>query len=161
MSGKFMNVKRIIIPTLTMIIITSQLMGCASVSQDEALNLLRQGDQIEIEIATPKDTVKEEKDTLPWEQLASLSTYSAFRSTFDTALGVVPTSDSSKNGIFHAFNTICRFQHKDAAHIFTSKSFRCKGNLYLITRYDRSMDNCRRIVFCIFPDQRIFYNRFS
>ena len=101
MSGKFMNVKRIIIPTLTMIIITSQLMGCASVSQDEALNLLRQGDQIEIEIATPKDTVKEEKDTLPWEQLASLSTYSAFRSTFDTALGVVPTSDSSKNGIVY------------------------------------------------------------
>ena len=101
MSGKFMNVKRIIIPTLTMIIITSQLMGCASVSQDEALNLLRQGDQIEIEIATPKDTVKEEKDTLPWEQLASLSTYSAFRSAFDTALGVVPTSDSSKNGIVY------------------------------------------------------------
>ena len=99
MSGKFMNVKRIIIPTLTMIIITSQLMGCASVSQDEALNLLRQGDQIEI--ATPKDTVKEEKDTLPWEQLASLSTYSAFRSAFDTALGVVPTSDSSKNGIVY------------------------------------------------------------
>ena len=101
MSGKFMNVKRIIIPTLTMIIITSQLMGCASVSQDEALNLLRQGDQIEIEIATPKDTVKEEKDTLPWEQLASLSTHSAFRSAFDTALGVVPTSDSSKNGIVY------------------------------------------------------------
>ena len=101
MSGKFMNVKRIIIPTLTMIIITSQLMGCASVSQDEALNLLRQGDQIEIEIATPKDTVEAEKDTLPWEQLASLSTYSAFRSAFDTALGVVPTSDSSKNGIVY------------------------------------------------------------
>ena len=101
MSGKFMNVKRIIIPTLTMIIITSQLMGCASVSQDEALNLLRQGDQIEIEIATPIDTVVAEKDTLPWEQLASLSTYSAFRSAFDTALGVVPTSDSSKNGIVY------------------------------------------------------------
>lgn len=101
MSGKFMNVKRIIIPTLTMIIITSQLMGCASVSQDEALNLLRQGDQIEIEIATPIDTVEAEKDTLPWEQLASLSTYSAFRSAFDTALGVVPTSDSSKNGIVY------------------------------------------------------------
>ena len=74
MSGKFMNVKRIIIPTLTMIIITSQLMGCASVSQDEALNLLRQGDQIEIEIATPKDTVKEEKDTLKVrEELLKLS----------------------------------------------------------------------------------------
>ena len=101
MSGKFMNIKRIVIPTLTMIIITSQLMGCASVSQDEALNLLRQGDQIEIEIATPIDTCKAEKDTLAWEQLASLSTYSAFRSAFDTALGVVPTSDSSKNGIVY------------------------------------------------------------
>lgn len=84
-----------------MIIITSQLMGCASVSQDEALNLLRQGDQIEIEIATPKDTCEAEKDTLAWEQLASLSTYSTFRSAFDTALGVVPTSDSSKNGIVY------------------------------------------------------------
>ena len=82
-----MNVKRIIIPTLTMIIITSQLMGCASVSQDEALNLLRQGDQIEIEIATPKDTVKEEKDTLPWDKLASLSPYSAFLTDLFQLLG--------------------------------------------------------------------------
>ena len=33
MSGKFMSVKRVIVPTITMLIIASQLMGCSSVSQ--------------------------------------------------------------------------------------------------------------------------------
>lgn len=35
MSGKFMRVKRFIIPTLTAVIIASQLMGCAAMTQSE------------------------------------------------------------------------------------------------------------------------------
>ena len=53
MSGKFMRIKRLIVPTLTMVIIASQLMGCAATSQSELLKMLDTGQQIEIEIATP------------------------------------------------------------------------------------------------------------
>lgn len=37
MSGRFMTIKRIVIPTITMVIIASQLMGCAAVTQSELL----------------------------------------------------------------------------------------------------------------------------
>ena len=49
MSGRFMTIKRIVIPTITMVIIASQLMGCAAVSQSELLQMINQGDAIEIE----------------------------------------------------------------------------------------------------------------
>ena len=50
MSGKFMRVKRFIIPTLTAVIIASQLMGCAAMTQSELLQAINNGDQIEIEV---------------------------------------------------------------------------------------------------------------
>ena len=46
MSGKFMRVKRFIIPTLTAVIIASQLMGCAAMTQSELLQAINNGDQI-------------------------------------------------------------------------------------------------------------------
>ena len=45
MSGKFMSVKRVIVPTITMLIIASQLMGCSSVSQSEMLQMINHKDR--------------------------------------------------------------------------------------------------------------------
>ena len=70
-------------------------------------------------------------------------------------------SDCCQNCIFHTFDTICRFQHKNTAHIFTAKSFWCNGDFHFITRNNFCMQNCRCIIFCIFTDQRIFYHGFS
>jgi len=69
--------------------------------------------------------------------------------------------DCCQNCIFHTFNAVCRFQHKNAAHIFTAEPFRCNSNFYFIARNNFCMKNCRCVVFCVFTDQRIFYNRFS
>ncbi len=79
MSGKFMRIKRLIVPTLTMVIIASQLMGCAATSQSELLKMLDTGQQIEIEIATPISEEQGEEKTLDWIQLDQLATYDTFK----------------------------------------------------------------------------------
>ena len=100
MSGKFMDVKRIIIPTLTLVIIASQLMGCAATSKSELLTLLEQGDQIEIEIASPINQEQGEEQTLDWIQLDQLQTVPELRKQLDDIFKIVPVADT-KNGVFY------------------------------------------------------------
>ena len=96
-----MNVKRIIIPTLTMIIIASQLLGCASVSKSELLTMLEQGDQIEIEIASPRAEAEQgEATSILWEHLALLDTNTELRKAWDDLLGITMT-DTGKNGMLY------------------------------------------------------------
>lgn len=101
MSGKFMKVKKIIIPTLTMIIIASQLMGCAAATQSELLQMINQGDQIEIEVASPlAEEEQGEESSILWEELASLTTNPDLRSEWDNILGIMNT-DTGKNGVLY------------------------------------------------------------
>lgn len=102
MSGKFMKVKKIIIPTITLVLIASQLMGCAAASQDELLSMIDAGDSIEIEVATPAFAEAEqgEESSLLWEQLALLSTNPAMRKAWDSTLGITNT-DTGKNGMLY------------------------------------------------------------
>lgn len=102
MSGKFMKVKRIIIPTITLVLIASQLMGCAAASQDELLSMIDAGDSIEIEVAAPAFAEAEqgEESSLLWEQLALLTTNPAMRKAWDSTLGITNT-DTGKNGMLY------------------------------------------------------------
>lgn len=100
MNIRFMNVRKIIIPTITMVIIASQLMGCAAASQSELLQMINQGDAIEIEIATPKNQEQGEESALEWEQLALLTTNPDLRKSWDDALNITPT-DAGKNGVLY------------------------------------------------------------
>lgn len=100
MSGKFMSIKRIIIPTITMVIIASQLMGCAAASQSELLQMINQGDAIEIEIATPKNQEQGEESAIDWEELALLTTNPDLRKSWDDILNITPT-DTGKNGVLY------------------------------------------------------------
>lgn len=100
MSGKFMSIKRIIIPTITMVIIASQLMGCAAASQSELLQMINQGDAIEIEIATPKNQEQGEESAIDWEELALLTTNPDLRKSWDSLLNITAT-DTGKNGILY------------------------------------------------------------
>ena len=99
MSGKFMRVKRLILPTLTMVIIASQLMGCAATSQSELLKMLNEGQQIEIEIAVPTFAEQGEEQAISWTQLDQLTTYSDFRSQMDDLMKISPFGEGSKTGI--------------------------------------------------------------
>lgn len=94
-----MRIKKIIVPTITMVIIASQLMGCAAASQSELLQMINQGDAIEIEVATPINEEQGEESSL-WEQLALLTTNPDLRKSWDDTLNITPT-DTGKNGILY------------------------------------------------------------
>lgn len=100
MSGKFMSVKKIVIPTLTLAIIASQLMGCAALSKSELLTLLEQGDNIEIEVATPINQEQGTEQKLDWIQLDQLQTVPELRKSLDDIFKIV-YQNNTKNGVFY------------------------------------------------------------
>lgn len=101
MSGKFMSVKRIIVPTITMLIIASQLMGCSSVSQSEMLQMINQGDAIEIEVAVPLNQEQGTEKTVEWTQLDQLTSQPELRSSMENIFKIVAFGDNSKNGVLY------------------------------------------------------------
>lgn len=96
-----MNVKKIIIPTITMVIIASSLMGCAAASQDELLNMVHNGEQIEIEVATPKDEFQGTEVTYDWTRLDQLKTQPELRKAIDDFMLITTFGENSKNGILY------------------------------------------------------------
>lgn len=102
MSGKFMRVKRFIIPTLTAVIIASQLMGCAAMTQSELLQAINNGDQIEIEVIEPGFVEDEQgqETALSWTELASLTTNADLRSGWDDTLGILFARTKAKTVYF-------------------------------------------------------------
>ena len=97
MSGKFMNIKRFTIPTITLAIIASQLMGCAAVSQSELLQMINNAEEIEIEIATPINQEQGTEQQLDWIQLDQLKTHPELRALMDDLFKVMETN-GTKNG---------------------------------------------------------------
>lgn len=83
-----------------MVIIASQLMGCAAASQSELLQMINQGDAIEIEIATPKNQEQGEEFAIDWEELALLTTNPDLRKSWDSLLNITAT-DTGKNGVLY------------------------------------------------------------
>lgn len=78
----------------------SQIMGCASVSSKEMVELLREGSTIEIEVAVPSYYEEEQgtESTLAWTELGSQSNYQEFRMGFDDLFRVMSFDQGKKNG---------------------------------------------------------------
>ena len=98
-----MKIKRVILPTITMVIIASQLFGCASTTKQEAYDMMRETEQIELEYAVPDyDSNAEESkvELLPWLQLSSLETHPELRAAFEELIGVTGTT-GNKEGILY------------------------------------------------------------
>jgi hypothetical protein len=55
MAGRFMKVKRIVIPFITLVIMTSQLAGCATMNSDEMLKSMNESPDVSIEYAIPDE----------------------------------------------------------------------------------------------------------
>lgn len=100
MNERHMKVKKIVIPTLTMVIIASQLLGCGAVSQSELLQMINNGDMIEIEIAVPKNVTETDETLLNWIILASLTTNPDLRKSWDNTLKITSSTDG-KNGVLY------------------------------------------------------------
>ena len=107
MSGKYMKIKRVIIPTLTMVMISSMLFGCASATKQDTYNMLQESTEIELEYAVPDyDNAEDSKvELLPWLQLASLETHPELRTAFEELLGVTVSEDGTKTGIIYTDET--------------------------------------------------------
>lgn len=102
-----MKIKRVILPTITMVIIASQLFGCASTTKQDAYDMMRETEQIELEYAVPDyDNAEDSKvELLPWLQLASLETHPELRKAFEELLGVTVSEDGTKTGIIYTDET--------------------------------------------------------
>ena len=107
MSGKYMKIKRVIIPTLTMVMLSSMLFGCASATKQDTYNMLQESTEIELEYAVPDyDNAEGSKvELLPWLQLSSLETHPELRKAFEELLGVTVSEDGTKTGIIYTDET--------------------------------------------------------
>lgn len=101
MSGKFMTVKKILIPTLTMVLIASQLVGCGATSQKELLKMMENQQTICIEVPIPKDELSYKDIEYEWVELAQLQTYQQFRQIFDDTYGITTFGTDGKNGVVY------------------------------------------------------------
>ncbi len=108
MNKKFMCVKKIAFSILTVLIITSQLMGCASVSSKEMLDAINNGSMVEIEVTVP-DSLKGNSDAvskaLIWIPLDQQDTYTTFRLQWEDLLHIIPYGNGSKNGVWYINET--------------------------------------------------------
>lgn len=108
MAGKFMKIKKIILPVMAAVILTSQLAGCATMTSTEMMDMLNQGQDIEISIAMPDYEISSIGDIQEYKdiQLDQLQTYTVggFRQDFDKLFGIEPvefTNFSSKLGCIY------------------------------------------------------------
>lgn len=121
-----MKIKRVILPTITMVIIASQLFGCASTTKQEAYDMMRETEQIELEYAVPDyDSNAEESkvELLPWLQLSSLETHPELRSAFEELVGVTTEEDGTKSGIVYTDENGDRNQNNTLFNALGNTSF--------------------------------------
>lgn len=126
MSGKYMKIKRVILPTITMVIIASQLFGCASTTKQEAYDMMRETEQIELEYAVPDyDSNAEESkvELLPWLQLSSLETHPELRSAFEELIGVTTEENGTKSGVVYTDENGDRNQNNTLFNALGNTSF--------------------------------------
>lgn len=103
-----MKVRRIAVPTLTLIIMASQFMGCAANTQ-ETMKMM-EGNQeagaadLDSDKATSNNEqtgdIKGKEEELGWTELASLETVPEMRSAWDELSGIQKT-DTGKEGMFY------------------------------------------------------------
>ena len=121
-----MKIKRVILPTITMVIIASQLFGCASTTKQEAYDMMRETEQIELEYAVPdydSNTEESKVELLPWLQLSSLETHPELRSAFEELVGVTTEDDGTKSGIVYTDENGDRNQNNTLFNALGNTSF--------------------------------------
>ena len=91
-------------------------------TQDETLNMINRGEQIEIEVAEPNFTEQGEESELTWVELGSNMEDESFRKAFDLLLGI-ETVDGIKNGIAYINLDGEVEQNNTLYNAFMNKSF--------------------------------------
>ena len=102
MAGKFMRIIKKTIPTLTLIVIASQLFGCGAANSKQISDMIQNKQEITIEYADQGDIQADEADCLSsqWLPLSQITTNSDFRENFNT-LTHNRTSNQKKEGTIY------------------------------------------------------------
>lgn len=93
-----MKIKRLVIPTITLVVMMSQIVGCASASSSELVSMLDNNQAIEIEIAEPVFSEQGAIINSTWEELDQRDNYADFRKEFDYYSQVQNQDGGHKNG---------------------------------------------------------------
>lgn len=127
MSGKFMKIKKLIIPTLTLAIMVSAMSGCSCSNQSELHKMIERGDSITIEVVEPDFEEQGTETTITWTELAKLTTYSEFRTAFENAFGIT-TEGALKNGVVYVDAEGNQTNNSTLYNAFMNKAFLDKWN---------------------------------
>lgn len=93
MAGRFMKIKRIVIPFITLVIMTSQLAGCATMNSDEMLQSMNESPDVSIEYAIPD----EEQQSLDATQVIDAGDQQAvIDSVVDSDIGLIDGQGSQE-----------------------------------------------------------------
>lgn len=135
MNEKFMKVVKIVIPTVTVILIASQLFGVPATNQQGMLDMMQNSSEIELEIAIPKDEVDDMIDEVQgtesklfWAELQSIDTYmETLRTPIENKLGIsVNTSIATllKTGMLYETNEGVSVPNNTLKGALQNKEFR-------------------------------------
>lgn len=100
MASRFMSILRIVLPMLTLIILCSQVTGCAILNSKDMVKMINAGQSITLELAKPtyQIVVKGTQQDIDWVQLDQLKSNKVLRVGFDEAFNINTVTESGVNG---------------------------------------------------------------
>lgn len=93
MASRFMKIKRVIIPFMTLVVMTSQLAGCATMTSDEMLKSMNESPEVSIEYAIP-DPDKQSLDASGAINVGDQQFVSDSDSDGDSDIGLIENQDN-------------------------------------------------------------------
>lgn len=122
MASRFMKIKRVIIPFMTLVVMTSQLAGCATMTSDEMLKSMNESPDVSIEYAIP-DPDKQSLDASGVINVGDQQFVSDTDSDRDSDIGLIANQDTQEKAELSGDALIRYFQLAyDSCESFESTS---------------------------------------
>ena len=109
MASRFMKIRRVIIPFMTLVVMTSQLAGCATMTSDEMLKSMNESPDVSIEYAIP-DPGKQSLDASEVINVGDQQFVSDSDSDGDSDIGLIENQDSQEKAELSGDELIEYFQ---------------------------------------------------
>lgn len=135
MASRFMKIKRVIIPFMTLVVMTSQLAGCATMTSDEMLKSMNESPDVSIEYAIP-DPGKQSLDASGVINMGDQQIVS--NSDIDRDIGLIENQDTQEKAELSGDELIRYFQLAyDSCESFesTSQEERINFELNILTSF--------------------------
>lgn len=137
MASRFMKIKRVIIPFMTLVVMTSQLAGCATMTSDEMLKSMNESPDVSIEYAIP-DPDKQSLDASGVINVGDQQFVSDSDSDGDSDIGLIENQDTQEKAELSGNELIRYFQLAyDSCESFesTSQEERINFELDILTSF--------------------------